>query len=69
MPNHTALAFTNNDRGLILSLEGAEDVGEIQHWDLSPEGWIAAACRTAGRALTEEEGRIYLDSRPPSDCP
>jgi hypothetical protein len=32
----------------------------IQVWDLDPDHWAAAACRVAGRNLTEQEWTAYL---------
>jgi WD40 repeat protein len=38
--------------------------GSVLSWDLDPRSWIAAACRLAGRALTEQEWHTYLPDRP-----
>jgi hypothetical protein len=40
-------------------------------WDLDPTHWVTAACRMAGRNLTEEEWSIYISDLAPyhETCP
>jgi WD40 repeat protein len=38
--------------------------GSVVTWELDPRSWVAAACRLAGRALTEQEWHSYLRDRP-----
>ena len=37
--------------------------GGISHWDSRPEAALRAACRMAGRDLTEDEWKTYLPDR------
>ena len=37
--------------------------GEVSVWDPGPEAAVEAACRIAGRELTEAEWRAYLPER------
>lgn len=55
-----AVAFSADDR--LLHFAGSS--GSLLTWDLSPASWRAAACRLAGRDLTEAEWRTYLPDRP-----
>ena len=51
--------------------QGATDVliasvdGEVSVWDPDPEAAVEAACRIAGRELTQTEWRAYLPGRDP----
>jgi WD40 repeat protein len=38
--------------------------GSVRSWDLDPNSWVKAACRLAGRPLTEQEWHNYLRDRP-----
>ena len=59
-------AFSADDEQLFLADSG----GAVLRWDLAPAAWVAAACRLAGRPLTEQEWRTYLPGRPPRPvCP
>ena len=42
--------------------------GEVSVWDPRPEAAVEAACRVAGRELTETEWRTYLDREPQQVC-
>ena len=53
-----ALAFS--DDGLIMI---ADSWGFVRTWDPRPSAWVEAACRMAGRDLTEAEWRSYLPDR------
>jgi WD40 repeat protein len=55
-----APAFAKNNKQLIF----ASINGTVLTWDLDPRTWIAAACRLAGRGLTQQEWRNYLPNRP-----
>ncbi|WP_457254517.1 nSTAND1 domain-containing NTPase [Pedococcus sp. P5_B7] len=48
--------------GKRLLFAGAD--GSVRSWDLDPRSWVAAACRLAGRPLTEQEWHNYLPDRP-----
>jgi WD40 repeat protein len=37
--------------------------GSVVQWDLRPASWVAAACRLAGRDLTEAEWRQHVGDR------
>jgi DNA-binding SARP family transcriptional activator/WD40 repeat protein len=37
--------------------------GRVYTWDLDPESWVAAACRMAGRDLTEQEWAAQMPDR------
>lgn len=52
--------MTFDDQG---KLPIADSRGTVRTWDLRPSAWIAAACRMAGRDLTEAEWRSYLPDR------
>ena len=52
--------FSDDGRHLLFA---GED-GSVLTWDLDPRSWTAAACRLAGRDLSEAEWRTYLPSRP-----
>jgi WD40 repeat protein len=42
----------------------------IEIWDVDPQRWVDAACRFAGRNLTEAEWRTYVSDTPPrATCP
>ena len=43
----------------MLSVGGGIETG-AQLWDLDPEHWVTAACRMAGRNLTEQEWDSYI---------
>jgi hypothetical protein len=43
---------------LVASLDG-----KVWEWDPRPEAAVEAACRIAGRALTEKEWLAYLPKR------
>jgi WD40 repeat protein len=53
-------AFTRDDSTIVFAGEG----GRVADWHLDPKAWVTAACRLAGRGLTEEEWRTYLPDRP-----
>ncbi|WP_169312929.1 BTAD domain-containing putative transcriptional regulator [Intrasporangium calvum] len=53
-----AVAFTEDGEVLVASLDGT-----VRTWDPRPSAWVAAACRMAGRDLTEDEWRSYLPDR------
>ena len=53
-------AFSKDDRRLLFAGSG----GSLLTWDLDHRSWIAAACRLAGRPLTEQEWHNYLPNRP-----
>ncbi|GGB82507.1 hypothetical protein N798_11700 [Knoellia flava TL1] len=55
-----AVAFSPDGRQLLV----ADQNGAILTWDLAPSTWVSAACRLAGRELTEAEWRTYLPDRP-----
>ena len=42
----------------------AGETGTVASWNLDPVSWVAAACRIAGRDLTQQEWRTYLPDRP-----
>ena len=52
-------AFSEDDSRLLV----AGDDGSVLTWNLDPHSWTAAACRLAGRALTEAEWHTYLPNR------
>ena len=54
-----AVGFTDDGR----TLRVADSSGRVRTWDLDPAAWTAAACRMAGRPLTEEEWRSHLPTR------
>lgn len=62
MPMHAtgAPAFTKDKKRLLV----ADASGSVLTWDLDPARWRAAACRLAGRDVTQEEWRTYLPNRP-----
>lgn len=41
--------------------------GELQTWRTSAEQWVRAACRSAGRDLTADEWRRYVNAAVPDD--
>ena len=41
--------------------------GLVMSVDLTVDGWIAAACRTAGRDLTPTEWQSLTGTEPPDD--
>ncbi|KGN41982.1 WD40 repeat domain-containing protein, partial [Knoellia aerolata] len=41
--------------------------GRTSTWALDEQGWVAAACRMAGRSLTAGEWRTYLPDREPQE--
>jgi DNA-binding SARP family transcriptional activator/WD40 repeat protein len=53
-------AFSKDDRQLVF----AGITGSVLTWQLDPRSWVAAACRLAGRPLTEQEWHNYLPNRP-----
>ena len=55
-----SVAFTEDGR----SLRVADSSGRVRTWDLDPAAWRAAACRMAGRPLTEQEWRSHMPTRP-----
>jgi DNA-binding SARP family transcriptional activator/WD40 repeat protein len=46
--------------GLELATGGGTPGVGLQVWDLDPQHWVDAACRIAGRNLTEDEWSTYL---------
>lgn len=55
----TATRFTSDGGSVII----AGDDGAVRTWSLDTAAWIDAACRMAGRALTEQEWRTHLPDR------
>ncbi|TPG18974.1 WD40 repeat domain-containing protein [Pedococcus bigeumensis] len=55
-----APAFSKDDTRLVF----AGQTGSVLTWNLDHRAWVAAACRLAGRALTEQEWHNYLPDRP-----
>ena len=51
--------FSKDDKRLLV----AGDDGSVLTWNLDPQSWITAACRLAGRPLTEQEWHTYLPKR------
>ncbi|KRF23908.1 BTAD domain-containing putative transcriptional regulator [Phycicoccus sp. Soil803] len=60
VPDAMSVAFSDDGTRLIVA--GPES--SVRTWDLDPEAWVDAACRTAGRELTKAEWRSYLPDRP-----
>jgi hypothetical protein len=60
------MAFTAGDRQLISATEGGPD-GQLLRWDLTPDGWISAACASAGRNLTAAEWTRLVATPPPEE--
>jgi WD40 repeat protein len=54
------LAFSKDGSTLLL----ASQSGTVRSWNLDVTSWTAAACRLAGRGLTEQEWHNYLPNRP-----
>jgi DNA-binding SARP family transcriptional activator/WD40 repeat protein len=52
-------AFSPDDQRLLVAADDS-----VLTWDLDPRSWVAAACRRAGRPLTEQEWDNYLPDRP-----
>ena len=58
-------------RGIALRPDGGEmavgggGTDGIAIWDLDPDAWVAAACRLAGRNLTEDEWNTYIGTLAP----
>jgi DNA-binding SARP family transcriptional activator/WD40 repeat protein len=50
-------AFSKDNKRILF----ARDDGSVLTWDLDPQSWVAAACRLAGRPLTQREWLNYLD--------
>ena len=50
--------------GRELFLGGSDTMGTL-YWDLDPEHWVGAACRFAGRDLTQEEWESNIGSLAP----
>jgi hypothetical protein len=64
----TGLAFSHDGNTLYAVTEGqTEDLGQIERWQLTPEKWVAAACRSAGRELTAADWHSVTGSAPPHD--
>jgi WD40 repeat protein len=57
--NDGSPAFSQDNKRLVF---GSTD-GTVLTWDLDP-AWIAAACRLAGRSLSEQEWHDYLPNSP-----
>jgi hypothetical protein len=55
-----APSFSKDNTQLLFAGAG----GSVLTWNLDPRSWLAAACRLAGRSLTEQEWRNYLPDRP-----
>ncbi len=53
-------AFSTDNKRLLF----AGFHGSVLTWDLESTSWVRAACRLAGRPLTEQEWRNYLPDRP-----
>jgi hypothetical protein len=58
------ITFTPDGSALVLAAPGSP--GSVERWDVTPEAWIAAACRTAGRDLTPEEWQRVVGTSPPA---
>jgi WD40 repeat protein len=52
-----------NADGSAIVVTGAK--GRVNTWDLNPASWVEAACRLAGRPLTEREWSTHLPDRAP----
>ncbi|MGA8980034.1 MAG: WD40 repeat domain-containing protein, partial [Pedococcus sp.] len=66
---HLGTATVGSDGDLSFSTDGTQLLvagtdGSVRSWDLDPASWVTAACRLAGRPLTEQEWRNYLPKRP-----
>jgi hypothetical protein len=59
----TAWVFSPDGKTMFTTTAG----GRAVRWDLSEEGWVAAACRRAGRSLSPEEWRALVGTKPPPD--
>jgi hypothetical protein len=59
VPDAMSVAFSDDGRRLLV----AGSASSVRTWDLDPVSWVDAACRTAGRELTEAEWRSYLPDR------
>ncbi|NUP17814.1 MAG: TIR domain-containing protein [Streptomyces sp.] len=68
-----SLQFTPDGKRLVVLLEKgppedeAEAPGVLQQWNMAPESWTSAACRTTGRDLTATEWRRYAGPQIPDD--
>jgi len=51
--------FTGDQRAIVF----AGVTGSVRTWSLDPRSWLEAACRMAGRGLTEKEWRLHLPDR------
>ncbi|KRF27436.1 BTAD domain-containing putative transcriptional regulator [Phycicoccus sp. Soil802] len=52
-------AFSMDHQRLLIAADDS-----VLNWDLDPHSWVTAACRRAGRPLTEHEWHNYLPDRP-----
>jgi WD40 repeat protein len=55
----TAVAFAADGRHLVTGTSS----GDVEVWQISPQAWVAVACRVAARRLTPAEWRTYLLGR------
>lgn len=53
-----SVGFTEDGKVVVAALDGT-----VRTWDPRPSAWVDAACRMAGRDLTEAEWRSYLPDR------
>lgn len=52
---------------LVVHPDSPDGTGELQTWHMSPQLWVEAACRAAGRDLTADEWRRYVNDAVPDD--
>ena len=50
------------------TLASSSGDGTLVLWDLGLESWVARACRTANRNLTQEEWDLFIGSDIPYEC-
>jgi WD40 repeat protein len=55
-----AVGFTHNNHDLVM----VDIDSSVALWDITPQDWIATACRIAGRELTPQEWAAALPHRP-----
>jgi WD40 repeat protein len=55
-----AVGFTRNNHDLVM----VDIDSSVALWDISPQDWIATACRIAGRELTAQEWAAALPNQP-----
>ena len=66
-----SFAFSGDGRRLVIAFPSDTDPehpeGRVTTVDLTVDGWIASACRTAGRDLTAAEWQDLTGTAPPAD--